>query len=395
MLLNTSRLQQALQREGIDALVATSPENVTYTSGFYAMSQWIRRGPQAYVLTPREDCGEPAIVASTGALDLIADQGVRIRDVRRYGHFSVQRDARAGDDACGRRLLELLDREDCGDPVRALIAAIEDRGLATATLGIDEGGILPQHFDALREALPKATIRRAANVFRHVRAVKTPDEIERLKRSARIAELSIESALAIARPSVTERELAHAFHQRTIVEGAMPVLGVICSGPRSAFSSGQPGERRLVPGDIIRFDVGGRFEHYRADISRCAVLGQPTPKQRQYHAAIRAGLLHAHAVIRPGLPTADVFTQVVAVVRRSGIPHYERNHVGHGIGLDGYDAPNITPGSDEVFEEGMTLSVETPYYELGWGGLQVEDTMVVTRDGVETFMQSSSELRIV
>lgn len=395
MLMNGPRLQEAMRRGGLDAVVATAPENVTYTSGFWAMSQWIRRGPQTYVLTPREGRGEQAVIASTGALDQIADQEVRIRDVRRYGFFAMRSDPCASEDERGRRLLGMLDEEDCGDAVRALVAALEDRGLGAASIAVDEGGMLPQYFDLLSERLPRAKIKRGAALFRHVRAVKTAEEIGRLRRSARIAELSIDSALAVATEGATERELANAFHSRTIAEGAMPVLGVICSGPRSALSSGQPGDRKLERGDVIRFDVGGRYQHYRADISRCAVLGEPSAKVRDYHRAIRAGLMHAHEIIRPGVPTSLVFNEVVEVVRRSGIRHYQRNHVGHGIGLDGYDAPNITPGSDEVFEEGMCISVETPYYELGWGGLQVEDMLRVTGDGVETLMVSSSELRIV
>ena len=82
-------------------------------------------------------------------------------------------------------------------------------------------------------------------------------------------------------------------------------------------------------------------------------------------------------------------------VRREGLPHYRRNHVGHGIGLDGYDVPNLTPESREVLEEGMVLSVETPYYELGFAGLQVEDTVRVTRDGVESLMSTTTALRVV
>jgi len=82
-------------------------------------------------------------------------------------------------------------------------------------------------------------------------------------------------------------------------------------------------------------------------------------------------------------------------VRREGIPHYNRNHVGHGIGLDGYDVPNLTPSSTEVLEEGMVLCVETPYYELGFAGLQVEDMVRVTRDGVESLMSTAPDLRVV
>jgi Xaa-Pro dipeptidase len=394
-LVNRPRLLAAMEKRGLDAVVATSPENVTYTSGFWAMSQWIRRGPQAYVLTPAPRYGEQAIVASTGAIDLIADQGVEVSDVRRYGFFAIEADACADGEEHSRRIAGMLREDDCGDAVRALVAALRDRGLDRGRIGVDEIGILPQYLERLAAELAGARIERAADLFRHVRAVKTAEEVERLRGSARVAERSIDAALAVAREGATERELATAFHVRTIAEGGMPVLGVICTGPRSALSSGQPGERRLERGDVIRFDVGGRYRHYRADIARIAVLGEPSVKVESYHRAVRAGLLRAYDIIRPGVRTGAVFDEIVDTVRKNGIPHYRRSHVGHGIGLDGYDAPNITPGNTEVFEEGMCICVETPYYEMGFAGLQVEDMMRVTRDGVESLMSAGSELRLV
>lgn len=395
-LMNRPRLLERMKRDGVDAIVATAPENVTYASGFWAMSQWIRRGPQAYVLVPGEGRGEEAIIASTGTLDLVADQNVEVKDVRRYGFFAIERDPLCVDhDEGDRRVAMLLDREDEGDPVSALVSAVKERGLDSASIGVDEIGIIPQYLDKLSAALPKARITRAAEVFRYARSVKTAEEVRRLRHSARVAELSIDAALAVAREGATERELANAFHGKTIAEGGMPVLGVICTGPRSALSSGQPTDRKLQRGDVIRFDVGGRIEHYRADISRIAVLGEASDKVKTYHRAIRAGLLHAHELIRPGVRTADVFNAVVETVRKNGLPHYRRNHVGHGIGLDGYDAPNLTPGSNEVFEEGNVICVETPYYEMGFAGLQVEDMLHVGRHGVESLMSTSSELRIV
>src|SRR3546814_11934744 len=94
-------------------------------------------------------------------------------------------------------------------------------------------------------------------------------------------------------------------------------------------------------------------------------------------------------------PNTTVFRSAVETVRREGIGHYRRNHVGHGIGLDGYDAPSLTATSDEILEAGMVLCVETPYYELGRWGLQVEDMLVVRSDGVERLMATSGELMMV
>src|SRR5687768_14666966 len=149
MLLNEARAQSLMEEQQLAALVATAPENVTYTSGFWAMSQWIRRGPQAYVLTPAEGRGEQAVVASTGTLDLLADQDVPIKDVRRYGFFAIESDICVDHDERDQRVSRMLDEEDCGDAVAALVSAIKDRGLDTACIGVDEVGIIPQYLDKL------------------------------------------------------------------------------------------------------------------------------------------------------------------------------------------------------------------------------------------------------
>lgn len=395
MLLNSERLFEGMKKESLAAIVATMPENVTYTSGFWALSQWIRRGPQAYVLTPAAGRGDPAVIASTGLIDLVADPDVWVKDIRRFGKFTVDRTPGATLDSHDSRITDLLSQDDGGDAVGALVQAIKDRGLQSARIGVDEIGILPQYWDKLAQALPDATLVRAADVFRYARAIKTPEEVRRLRKSAQIADLSISAALAVAREGATEMDLARAFHTKTIVEGGLPVLGCIGVGTRSAMTNVQPSERVLRGGDVIRFDVGGRYRHYRADIARNGVLGAPNDKIRNYHKAICAGLDRAIAMIKPGVRAADVFNAAVETVRREGISHYQRSHVGHGIGLDGYDAPNIAPDSADVFQEGMVICVETPYYEMGFAGLQVEDTLVVTRDGVDSFMLSGTELRVL
>jgi Xaa-Pro aminopeptidase len=395
MLMNYARLFAGMKTQKLDAIVATMPENVTYASGFWAMSQWIRRGPQAYVLTPAEGRGESAVIASTGLIDLVTHPDVWVKDIRRFGKFIVDRTPDISLDAHDSRIETLLAQADDGEAVAALVRAIKDRGLDRARIGVDEIGILPQYWDKLAESLPNATLVRAADVFRYARAIKTPEEIARLRRSAQIADMSISAALAVAREGATEMDLARAFHAKTINEGGYPVLGCIGVGPRSAMTNVQPSEQVMHAGDIIRFDVGGRYNHYRADIARNAVIGEPSAKVKTYHRAICAGLDRAIGMIKPGVRVADVFHAAVNTVRQEGIPHYQRSHVGHGIGLDGYDAPNIAPSNDDVFEEGMVICVETPYYEMGLGGLQVEETMAVTRDGVDSFMLSSTELRIL
>jgi Xaa-Pro dipeptidase len=394
-LLNKLRLREVMRTGSVDAVVATSSENVTYTSGYWALSQWIRRGPQIYVLLPGSDLDASEIIASTTLLDQIADQDdIWIRNVRRYGYFQVDR-ANAPLDALDQRQAELYSLADDGNALDALVKAITSQGLSKSRIAIDEMGLLPGHWEKLADALPGATLVPAFQLLRKVRAVKTPQEIVRLGRVARITEDSIDAALEIASVGVTESELARPFHRCTVMNDAFPVIGCIGFGTRAAMPNVQPSATPLKRGDVIRFDVGGRYRHYRADIARIAVLGEADSKTQRYCHALHVGVLKALEMIRPGVRASDVFATAVEAVRREGIPHYNRSHVGHGIGLDGYDLPDLAPASQDVIEEGMVMCVETPYYELGWTGLQVEDMVVVRRDGIENLMSSSGALRIV
>jgi Xaa-Pro aminopeptidase len=394
-LLNKSRLSDVMRAERVDAVVATSSENVTYTSGYWALSQWIRRGPQIYVLLPASDLDASEIIASTTLLDQIADQDdIWIRNVRRYGYFQVDR-SNAPLDALDQRQADLYALADDGNALDALVNAITSAGLSRSRIALDEMGLLPGHWERLTDALPHATLVPAFQLLRKARAVKTPEEIARLGRVARITEDSIDAALRIATEGVTESELARPFHGCTVMNDAFPVIGCIGFGTRAAMPNVQPSATPLKRGDVIRFDVGGRYRHYRADIARIAVLGEADRKTQTYCNALHVGVLKALEMIRPGVRASDVFATAVEAVRREGIPHYNRSHVGHGIGLDGYDLPDLTPSSQDIIEEGMVMCVETPYYELGWTGLQVEDMVVVRHDGIENLMSSSGALRIV
>lgn len=394
MLANIPRLRDLMQRDGFDAVIATCPENVTYLSGFWAMSQWVRRGPQAYVLFPKGD-EQPCVIANSGILDLVADQDIWMTEIRRYGYFQMDVDKSAKLDETDQMQKRLFDSEAYKEPVEALVAAMQEKGLSRGKIGLDEMGITPQCMDQLKALLPEATFVRSFSLFERVRSIKTPGEVEILRRAARITEGAIDAALAVAREGVTEREMLRAFNSHLARNDTAPVVGCIGFGTRSAMINVQPSDRALQRGNLIRFDVGGRYRHYRSDMSRGAALGEPSKKIAQYYSAVEKGVLAAYDILKPGLKVADLFTHVVETVRREGIPHFKRSHVGHGIGVDGYDPPNISDSTNGVFEENMVICVETPYYELGFAGVQVEDMVHVTKDGAESLMTLKTGLRIV
>ena len=139
-------------------------------------------------------------------------------------------------------------------------------------------------------------------------------------------------------------------------------------------------DKRLTANSLIRYDVGCLYKGYFADIARTAFFGQPADIHKQRYQAIWEAQEAALNITKPGTRVSELFNVAVEVARR-GIPEYQRTHIGHGIGLELYEPPSINPASDIVLEEGMVFNVEPPYYELGLGGFQVEDTVVVTDKG--------------
>lgn len=394
MLANAPRLQELMKREKLDAVIATCPENVTYLSGFWAMSQWVRRGPQAYVLFPA-DTQQPCIIANSGILDLVADQKPWVTDIRRYGYFQLDVDASVELDADDTMQQKLFASQAYKDSVDALVAAIKDKRLERATFGIDEMGITPQCMDQLKSTLPDAKFIRSFSLFERARSIKTQGEIDILRKAARATELAIDAALKVAAEGITEREMLREFNACLARNDTAPVVGCIGFGNRSAMINVQPSDRRLKRGNLIRFDVGGRYRHYRSDMSRGASLGEPATKISKYYRAVEKGVLRGYDIIKPGLKVSELFKDIVATVQREGIPHFRRSHVGHGIGVDGYDPPNIAESSADVLEENMVVCIETPYYELGFAGLQVEDMVRVTKDGAESLMTLPTALRVL
>ncbi len=394
MLANIPRLRELMEQEGLDAVIATCAENVTYLSGFWAMSQWVRRGPQAYVLFPKGN-EEPCIIANSGILDLVADQDIWVCEIRRYGYFQMDVDPSATLDATDGMQKQLFESEAYKGSVEALVTAMKEKGLTRGKIGLDEMGITPQCMDQLKSLLPEATFVRSFALFERVRSIKTPGEIEILRKAARATEHAIDAALAVAKEGITEREMLREFNACLARHDAAPVVGCIGFGTRSAMINVQPSDRKLNRGNLIRFDVGARYKHYRSDMSRGAALGEPAKKIVNYYRAVEKGVLAAYDILKPGLKVSELFNHVVQTVRREGIPQFKRSHVGHGIGVDGYDPPNIAASTDSAFEENMVVCIETPYYELGFAGLQVEDMVRVTKDGAESLMTLNTALRIV
>lgn len=384
-----SRLTKVLDAEGLDALVASTPENLQYVTGFRSIAHALFRGLELYGVFTRQGVG--LVIPFIDATGVSAD-GIQVDRLACYGKFFFNYDAQPG--AIGTRVREITGKAMAG-PGEALREVVGGLGALGRRIGLDEAGVFPATWQRLGEQLAGTTMLPAYAHFRTARMIKSAEEVRRLERAALIAEDGVAAVLGMLKAGVTEREAAMVFEQEVIRRGAQPFFTVVTVGTRAALADVYASDTALKPGDLIRFDLGCVYQGYRSDISRTAVLGTPTEKQLRYYNAARDGEKAAIAAMKPGVSVSQIFELAVKVTRENGMPHYERHHVGHGIGLEPYDPPTINAAAAGPLEPGMVFCVETPYYEHGWGGVQVEDAVEITAAGVRRLTQSSQELAVL
>jgi Xaa-Pro dipeptidase len=384
-----SRLSRVLDAEGLDALIASTPENVQYLTGFRSIAHALFRGLELYAVFTRQGVG--LVIPFIDATGVSAD-GITVDRLACYGKFFFNYADPPG--PVGARVREITSAPAAG-PGEALRDVLGGFGALGKRVAVDEAGVLPATWHRLGEQVGGTTLVPGYAAFRTARMVKSAEEVRRLEQAALIAEDGIAAILGMLKAGVTEREAATVFEQEVLRKGAQPFFTVVTMGERAALADVYASDRALQPGDLIRFDLGCVYQGYRSDISRTAVLGRPSDKQLRYYNAARDGEIAAIAAMKPGVPVSQIFEIAMRVTRANGMPHYERNHVGHGIGLEPYDPPTINAATHTALEPGMVFCVETPYYEHGWGGVQVEDAVEITAGGVRRLTRSSQELAII
>jgi Xaa-Pro aminopeptidase len=369
------RLRERLADAPFDALLVTSPEGVDYATGYRSVAGQLHRTlALAALVTP----DRTVLVVPAADTAPAIEGGVKAEDVVPYGRFYFSGEGAAA---------AMSDRHaGYPDALATALATVRAR-----VIGV-EGGM------AASMSVLAALGRRVQDADRwllETRAVKLPGEQALLRRAAELAEDGIEAALAIAKPGVTEQELAAAVATAMVAGGGAPRFVVVAAGSRSPLADAFPSANPCAAGDLVRFDVGCQLGGYWSDIARTAVLGEPTPLQQSRYDALLAGLEDELTLAAPGVRAGEVFDAAVRGVEERGLIPYRRHHAGHAIGLSVYEAPVVGPGEPTELRPGMVFCLETPYYELGWGGMMVEDTGVVTDTGFELFTSIDRSLRVV
>ena len=233
--------------------------------------------------------------------------------------------------------------------------------------------------------------------IRRRRLTKSDEEIEKLQRAAAITDEAGERVMARLRAGMTEVEVG------LLMGSAIGELGgqlsfptLVQSGPKSSLPHWEPSARKLSAGDLVLLDFGASFGGYKADSTRMAVVGEPSAKQREIHELVLAAHDAAIAAVRAGVTTGDVDAAARTVIETGGYGEQFFHRIGHGIGLEGHEDPSLDPGSKTVLEVGMTFTVEPGVYIPGWGGVRIEDDVVVVEEGgCRVLTKADRSLRVI
>jgi Xaa-Pro aminopeptidase len=386
------RLTAEMERGGFDALVAASPANVAYVTGFWSLARAVDPSTEIYaVIAP----GGTALVVPTSEAPAVTEGDVQADHVVCHGRFFFHDGPAApgGVRESAARLRAVV-AEPAPDAAAALAAALATVGVGAGRIGLDDAWLPAGRAAALGRQLAGSTLVPASDAFAIARLVKSPYEIECLQRALHVTEQSIDTVLGLLRPGVTEHEAATAFVHEATRQGATPYRVVVAFGAGAAVPAPWPTGRALRLGDLVRFDLGCTARGYRSNVARMAVMGEPTEHQQAVFDALHAGMESALDALRPGTPGSRVFEAAVAAVRKAGLAGYERHHVGHAIGLEPIETPWLAPGG-AALEMGMVVCAETPCYAAGQAGFTLTETALVTRSGAHVLNRSHRGLIVL
>jgi Xaa-Pro dipeptidase len=361
-----AKLVAAMDAEALDVLVATSPENLAYASGAAPPSQKTVRSRIAAAIIPADGRD-----TETVAIEL---EGGLVREQSRLDRVTTY-------------------QEFVEDPIEVIAASLRERGLADGRIGIETTHLTHADYTRLRAALSGAELRPVDALWERMRLIKTPREIELIRRIGIAAQQITEECVRLVDAGASERELGNLITERYHEAGgdALTML-VVASGERSAHVNGPPSGKRLERGDVVRTDVIGTAAHYYSDVARTAIVGEPDADQARTYQLLLDVHRRCLEALRPGAIPADVYAIYHDAVRDAGLPAY--HFVGHGLGVTLHEGPFIDARTTAPLEEGMVLCIEPLTLVEGRFGMQVEDEVLITADGCELLTEAGDILRI-
>jgi Xaa-Pro aminopeptidase len=347
------RLRKAISRLPVDGFLVTSFTNVTYLTGFTGDSSYLW-------LTP-----DNAVVISDGRYTQQLQEecpGLDV-EIRRVG-------------------------VDIAEFTSGIISASRVRRLAI------EGDAMSVAFcGELTQRLPQVELLQTSNLVERLREIKDREEIGAIRGAIEIAERAFAVIRAGLRPELTEKQIAYDLeHQIRMFGGSgcsfTPIVGV---GPRGALPHATLSDCCIGESPFVLIDWGARARLYMSDLTRVLVTGRIPPKLQGVYEVVLKAQRAAIDAIRPGAVMKDIDAAARGVIEEAGYGKRFNHGLGHGIGLEIHESPRLASNQDRQLRAGMVITVEPGIYLPNWGGVRIEDDILVTRSGHEVLSSVSKE----
>jgi len=259
-------------------------------------------------------------------------------------------------------------------------------------------------FDALdasiflkfKNGLKGVKLKAQSQLVGELRKVKDKTELRYMREAAEITNQGIETAVEVLEPGMRENEVAAEIEYAMRKRGSEGVAfeTIVASGSRSAFPHGGCSDKKVKKGEFIVLDVGAKYQHYRADLTRTFLIGNPSQKQEEIYDTVRKAQQKAFESLREGVKGKDADAVARKIIKRAGYGKYFVHSLGHGVGLDVHELPTLTPESKDLLKAGNVVTVEPGIYIIGLGGIRIEDTVLVHKEKAERLTEASYELTV-
>jgi Xaa-Pro dipeptidase len=381
------RARRLMREQNVDAMLVSAPNNVIYLTG-YRTNLFDSNFRPFLGLIPLD--GEPVLLLPTLELG-VGEEVSWIDDIRVWGPPQ------------GVKVWGPSPTVIAADSLNAARSVIEEKGLAGGRIAIERSfgqrvGMSLDQLAQLESLLPKVEWKDATALMWKLRGVKSPAEVEYLRRANRITDCGYEAVLGMAREGVNERTMQAVMGETFLREGGdLRGFIIVNSGPeRYKMMNPFAWNRDLEPGDQCTFDFGAVYNGYWSDLTRSFFVGKLTDRQRQmYEDALEVSMMTVEAV-RPGITCGEVDEVAERELLKRGYADHMLHRTGHSIGLEVHEMPSIAKGDATVMEPGMVVAIEPGIYDYdGVGSFRIEDIVLVTETGHEYLSHCRRELTTV
>ena len=264
---------------------------------------------------------------------------------------------------------------------------------AEKTIGFEAAHLTVEQYQNLQSEV-KAELVPADGIIEEFRSIKRPEEIECLRISCDIASRAYEKIQKDIRVGITEKELAARLSLYMVLEGAdtQPYGNILISGARTSLLHGIPSQKAIEYGDLVLMDYGCQYHGYLSDMTRTLVVGRATPKQKEVYKIEQQMVAAVEGFLKDGVSASDAYYESTKIIEGTEYFPYHYTGIGHGVGMFVHEIPFMSPVSKNIVHANNVMTVEPGIYIPGWGGIRIEDQLLITETGNENLISATKEL---